>query len=131
MNVVELCMGCMEDRSSAPVCPRCGWREGSVPDSPLHLPARTVLQEQYLLGRVLGHGGFGITYLGWDLNLECKLAVKEYLPNGVAIRATGRATVSPYSGQSRKDFEWGLEKFLDEARVLARFKHVRGIASVL
>jgi serine/threonine protein kinase len=97
----------------------------------VHLEPRTVLLDQYLLGRVLGHGGFGITYLAWDLNLETKLAVKEYLPTGVATRTSGQTTVAAYSGQSKQDFEWGLEKFLDEARVLAKFKHLAGIASVV
>ena len=123
-------MGCMERLSDTAVCPRCGWRDVTAPESPLYLPPRTTLQEQYLVGRVLGHGGFGITYLGWDLNLESKLAVKEYLPSGVATRTTGTVTVSPFSGQARQDFDWGLEKFLEEGRVLARFKSHPGIASV-
>src|SRR5438552_18599933 len=106
MRAEDLCMGCMEIRESSLECPGCNWREGTLPDSPLHLNPRTVLMDQYLLGRVLGHGGFGITYLAWDLNLECKLAVKEYLPGGVATRASGQTTVAPYSGQAKQDFDW-------------------------
>jgi len=130
MNPADLCMGCMEPRSTAGACPRCGWHEGTAPESPLHLPAGTALHDQYVLGRVLGHGGFGITYLAWELNLACKLAVKEYLPHGVAARTTGDTTVRPFSAQARQDYEWGLEKFLDEARTLARFQQTPGIASV-
>ncbi len=67
----ELCMGCMEPRAGI-VCALCGWTEGSPPVSPIFLPPRTVLDKRYLLGRVLGAGGFGITYLAWDLNLDLK-----------------------------------------------------------
>jgi serine/threonine protein kinase len=123
-------MGCMERGGDSGAC-ACGYRDGSPTDSPLHLEPRTVLLDQYLLGRVLGHGGFGITYLAWDLNLETKLAVKEYLPTGVATRTAGQTTVAPFSGQSKQDYEWGLEKFLEEARVLARFKQHPGIVSVV
>jgi serine/threonine protein kinase len=131
METTELCMGCMEPRGSAEVCPNCGWREDQAPDSPLYLRQRTLLQEQYLVGRVLGHGGFGITYLGWDVNLALKLAVKEYLPSNVATRAPGSSKVTAYTSRTTQDYQWGLEKFLDEARVLARFQNHPGIVSVL
>jgi serine/threonine protein kinase len=130
MTSVDLCMGCMEVRGPTPACPSCGWREDQVPDSPLYLLPRAVLQNQYLLGRVLGHGGFGITYLGWDLNLATKLAVKEYFPSNVATRASGTVSVRPYGSRSEQDYQWGLEKFLEEARVLARFQNQPGIVSV-
>src|SRR5438046_1344859 len=97
MKPADFCMGCMEPLGGAAFCKNCGWRAGALPESGIQLPPETVLQNQYLLGRVLGHGGFGITYLAFDLNLACKLAVKEYLPNGVAMRSGGRTTVSPYS----------------------------------
>jgi serine/threonine protein kinase len=131
MNPADFCPGCMEQTSAAPICPNCGWDLDAAPESALRLPPRTILQNQYLIGRVLGHGGFGITYLALDLNLACKLAVKEYLPYGVAARAGGSAQVTPFSTQTRQDFEWGLEKFLEEGRTLARFQRNPGIASVV
>jgi serine/threonine protein kinase len=121
----------MEDRGTSAACPHCGWQETVTPESPHYLAPRTTLQEQYLLGRVLGHGGFAITYLAWDLNLARKLAVKEFLPSGIATRAAGSTSVVTYSGQAKTDFEYGLEKFLEEARVLARFQNHPGIISVL
>lgn len=131
VDVAKLCMGCMEDRGSETVCPRCGYREGADPASPLHLRPRTELQGQYLVGRVLGHGGFGITYLSWDLNLERKVAVKEYMPGGVAVRTQHATEVMPSSGDMRKDFEYGLQRYLDEARTVARFQAHPAIVSVL
>lgn len=130
-DVSNLCMGCMEDRGPAAQCTHCGYTEGTKPDSPLHLRARTELHGQYVVGRVLGHGGFGITYLGWDLNLERKIAIKEYLPSGVAVRNELSAEVMPFSGETRKDFEYGLEKYLDEARTVARFQTHPAIVHVL
>ena len=87
---------------------------------PIHaLPQGYRLQE-YELVRVLGFGGFGMTYLGFDHNLNKAVAIKEYLPSDIATR-TGNNSVAPQASQFQDDFEWGLERFLDEARTLARF----------
>ncbi len=85
------------------------------------LPQGHRLQE-YELVRVLGFGGFGMTYLGFDHNLDKAVAIKEYLPSDIAVR-TGDNSVAPQASQFRGDFEWGLDRFLDEARALARFDH--------
>ncbi len=85
------------------------------------LPQGYRLQE-YELVRVLGFGGFGMTYLGFDHNLNKAVAIKEYLPSDIAIR-TNDNSVAPQVSQFQDDFEWGLERFLDEARTLARFDH--------
>ena len=78
--------------------------------------------ENYRLETVLGHGGFGITYRAKDGDLQKTVAVKEYLPREVAFRGQD-STVVPLSDSDRETFEWGLERFLDEARTLARFEH--------
>ncbi len=127
----QLCMGCLTDKGAAQVCPACGWRETAQPESTLYLPPRTVLHGQYLIGRVLGHGGFGITYLAWDLNLGIKLAIKEFLPQQLAVRSSDQMTVRVHRGQSQEAFAHGLDKFLDEARTLARFQGHSSIVSVL
>ena len=75
----------------------------------------------YRVVRVLGAGGFGITYLCEHAGLGVQVAVKEYLPNEIAVR-DGTA-VQPKSAGDREGFEWGLSRFLDEAKTLARFKH--------
>ena len=75
----------------------------------------------YRVGGVLGVGGFGVTYLCEHASLAVQVAVKEYLPNEIAVRdGTG---VYPKSAGDREGFEWGLSRFLDEARTLARFEH--------
>ncbi|MEE8370678.1 MAG: serine/threonine-protein kinase, partial [Sphingomonadales bacterium] len=77
--------------------------------------------EEYEIVRVLGSGGFGITYLAFDDNLDKAVAIKEYLPSDLAVRHD--QSVVPKSTSDKSDFEWGLERFLDEAKTLARFKH--------
>ena len=73
MTEEHICMGCMEERGGETQCPHCGWKEGTPPSSPLYLTPRTVLGDQFLVGRVLGHGGFGlmlITTLGKGLQFS-------------------------------------------------------------
>jgi serine/threonine protein kinase len=76
----------------------------------------------YRIGRVLGQGGFGITYEAFDTNLETPVAIKEYLPKEFAVREQD-STVRPFTEDRKKMFEWGLERFLQEARNLAKFHH--------
>ena len=72
--------------------------------------------------QVLGHGGFGLTYLGTNLTLNMRVAIKEYLPSDWAVRVQDRSVV-PKSAADAENFEWGLNCFLEEARTLAKFKH--------
>jgi serine/threonine protein kinase len=85
------------------------------------LPSGYRLHE-YLLMRVLGAGGFGITYLGFDKNLDKPVAIKEFLPLDIAIRHGGTSVI-PKSSSDQENFEWGLDRFLDESRTLAMFDH--------
>ena len=89
---------------------------------PLHALSQGYRLQEYELVRVLGFGGFGMTYLGFDHNLDKAVAIKEYLPSDIAIRTADRS-VAPQASNFRGDFQWGLERFLDEARTLARFDH--------
>ena len=85
------------------------------------LPASHRLNE-YRIERVIGSGGFGITYLAWDIQLDKAVAIKEYLPSDFAVRSDA-ASVRPKSTADQDDYQWGLARFLDEARTLARFEH--------
>ena len=75
----------------------------------------------YRVVRILGVGGFGVTYLCEHGGLGVQVAVKEYLPNEIAVR--DGTEVHPKSAGDREGYEWGLSRFLDEARTLARFEH--------
>jgi serine/threonine protein kinase len=110
-------------------CSQCGF-DNEQPKEPHHLPPRSILAGKYLVGKVLGEGGFGITYLGFDLNLNIKVAIKEYFPSGFVTRTGGGTTVTPFTGSSAEYYSNGIEKFLNEARSLARFHNLDGIVEV-
>ncbi len=76
----------------------------------------------YEIKSILGQGGFGITYLAYDLNLEREVAIKEYMPTEFSVRE-GDSSVHPSSGNTTAQFEWGLDRFIQEARTLSRFEH--------
>jgi formylglycine-generating enzyme required for sulfatase activity len=118
-----LCPGCFSEKGRTSYCPYCGYDE-TVERGPLVLPHRTLLHGQFVVGRVLGKpGGFGITYLGWDLNLQTRVAIKEFLPRDLAGRSAVRATVDVHSHDEGEQFRFGLEQFLREARTLAQLDH--------
>jgi serine/threonine protein kinase len=94
----------------------------------LALPSGYMINE-YRIERILGGGGFGITYLAHDTHLDCRVAIKEYLPRDVSVRAPDMS-VQPRSGEAAKGFAWGLQRFLLESRALASFHHA-GIVRVL
>jgi serine/threonine protein kinase/HAMP domain-containing protein len=104
-------------------------RPGAAPLVRLPEPRRLPLAlapgfrlHEYRIERVLGQGGFGITYLATDVHLNSRVAIKEYLPEEIAFR-TGDRSVSPNASQHRDRYREGLENFLVEARTLATFRH--------
>ena len=105
--------------------------------SPRCLPVNTVLAGKYLVGTVLGEGGFGITYAGYDLNMETRIAIKEYFPVELVSRDTTRRTegggsdrVISLSGEKSKTYQQGLKKYVDEARNVSQFSGTPGVVSV-
>ena len=128
----QLCFGCFIESATPGPCPRCGYDlEERAREFPTALSAGSVLAGKYLAGRVLGKpGGFGIAYLGYELNLQARVAIKEYMPRELVTRDSGDgATVVPHSGEDGDIFLYGLEGFLEEARTLAKLDH-RNIVEV-
>ncbi len=87
------------------------------------LPTEYYLSKEYRIEKILGDGGFGITYLAWDNNLNCYVALKEYLPNDIAIRNGDNLSIYPKSTGDETAFNWGLNCFIQEAKTLAQFNH--------
>ena len=92
-----------------------------MPEVANALPSGYSLHE-YRIDSLLGAGGFGLTYLATDANLNLKVALKEYLPADVAVRGED-STVQPKSATASDSFKWGLQRFMEEARTLASFRH--------
>lgn len=116
-----VCCNCFQNTgASSAVCPYCGYDPREKDRHPLALPCGTALGGRYILGRVLGQGGFGITYVAQDHKTKKRVAVKEYFPDTVAARVGGR-TVSACSGEKEENFLYGRARFLEEAKTLAEF----------
>ena len=122
MNEKLICYNCFREKAEeGGACPYCGYDpSGAAEEYPLALPHGSVLNGRYILGRVLGQGGFGITYVAKDYKTDGIMAVKEYLPDEFATR-TGTHEVTSYVGERRDNFEYGKECFLKEAETLAKF----------
>ena len=124
-----LCPSCFSGTGGAQTCPVCGYTPAGESDWN-RLPPGTVLRERYAVGGALGQGGFGVTYLGLDLLLHTRLAIKEYYPSGICARNPENRSVRHASRDLEEDFKKGMEKFLEEARTLARFEDHPNIVSV-
>ena len=123
------CYNCMRDKGEAAACPYCGLDNSMEPASH-HLRPGTVLARKYTVGYVIGEGGFGITYIGRDSTLDMRVAVKEYYPSGYATRSGSSAEVSVSAEKNRNMFTKGRERFLLEARNVAKFSSLPGIVDV-
>jgi len=99
-------------------CP-CGLNEESYIPAFHQLQPGTVLQGRYLVGKVLGEGGFGITYVGRELKLGLKIAIKEYYPSGSATRTSSQSSEVHSAYGNDDTFAKGKEKFLQEAKTMA------------
>ena len=126
------CFNCFQPRDGeAGPCPHCGYDPAADQGKyPFALPHGSILAGQFITGRVLGQGGFGITYLARDNKLDVKVAIKEFLPDSMAVRASGDHQVTVYTGQREENFRYGMDRFLDEARVLAKFQGNPNIVGV-
>ena len=91
-------------------------------DSRSHLLPNTVIAGSYRIERVLGAGGFAVTYAAEDTGLRVKVAIKEYYPEEFGVRDASMS-VRPKSERHKSAFQWGRSSFLQEARTLARFEH--------
>ena len=131
---LKRCYGCMRELSAPGiVCPNCGYDNTKDPGlQPSHvLPCGTILNGQYLVGRSLGQGGFGITYIGYDLNLDIPVCIKEYYPEGsvsrVAEQSSGVYWGSSDYAQTLRD---GRISFVREARKAVKLRDLNHVVTV-
>ncbi len=127
----RLCMGCMQEyEDKYEICPYCGYQADSQANQAYYLTPGAILNKRYIVGKVLGAGGFGVTYVGWDYLMKRKVAIKEYLPSDLATRMPGQEELVLYGGEQEIQFRDGVKKTMEEARHLARFSSIPGIVHV-
>ena len=125
------CMNCMKEYEEGQAkCPRCGYVRGTRPREIYHLYPEMELADRYIIGTVVGFGGFGVLYRAWDRKLEHMVAIKEYYPAGMVTRIPGQKEVILYTGKKHDEYKNGLTRFLDEARNTARFSSNPNIVNV-
>ena len=130
IDISRICYGCFIEKSTLGACPRCGFDPSTVRHPPVALPLGTLLNSRYLTGRVLGMGGFGITYLAYDTTLESCVALKEYFPSGLAIRDSDHLSLIVTSYNEQSQFDYGASKFLEESKILAKLRTIPHIVTV-
>lgn len=124
-----ICFSCMSPLEfPGEVCRHCGHDNHHRSNDNGFLPA-SLLQNQYFVGRMLGRGGFGATYLGFDLALERKVAIKEYYPLMLVTRYGQDPALHPYAN-SEEEFQRGRERTLEEGRMVACIGQVSGIVQM-
>lgn len=126
----KICTFCAAEAAEN-ICTNCGKDISEYQPAPHHLQPGTILAGKYMVGGVLGEGGFGITYIGRDTILDMTVAIKEYFPSGVVNRNNTISTeITSPIGDAITFFEKGKKSFLDEARILAKFSKEQSIVSV-
>ncbi len=130
MNFGSLCLACFQNTGGLNPCPHCGADAAHIQTSFQHLTPGTILNNNYLIGKALGQGGFGITYIAWDLNAWRIVAVKEYYPSGLVTRERG-FFVSPIDDEARSKLKKGVNLFFKEALILGNFSVHPNIVNVI
>lgn len=131
--IVNRCINCMQNiEMDTQICPCCGFDQRDYVQPPHALKTGTILCGRYLVGRVLGQGGFGITYVGYDLKLEILVAVKEYYSAWFASRDGSRSNELSwhFTDTQRQNWQAGVGHFLTEAKKMAKLDGVAGMVRV-
>ncbi len=126
----ELCMNCFSVKGQYEVCPYCGYVEGTPPVQPHCLTPGTILGDHFIVGTVIGFGGFGITYKCYDTTLGIIVAAKEFYPMGLVNRSPGETKVGLLSGERREQYNTQLKRFFMEAQSVAQFGKAKDIVNI-
>lgn len=131
MNALHLCTNCFRIKGNNVVCPHCGKKSAPNPIEAYHLQPGTVLNGRYLIGKVVGYGGFGVIYKSFDMTLGIVVAIKEFFPVNLVCRVPGETKVSVFSGDRDVEFRKGIDRFLEEARKMAAFGKNPNIVDIM
>lgn len=131
MEISKICIYCMSGIVNGDVCTHCGKNAASDQSRPAHtLPARYMLcGGQYILGQILGSGGFGITYLAWDQKFKRKVAVKEFFPRHLVVRDETGICIRVHN-EKRAEFDHAKMRFQEEAQTLYELRNIPEVIDV-
>ncbi len=124
-----LCSGCFAPIKKEP-CKKCGFSEESCSADNIALPCGAILMGNFLIGSVIGKGGFGITYRAYDVKYDKVIAIKEYFPIELAVREPDGTGLMVRDRKSAEIFKHGMEKFYNEASFVANFSNNPNIVRV-
>ena len=123
---MKRCESCFREYEGG-LCPHCG----GARNEEHQLQVGTIVRDRYQIGRALGQGGFGITYIAWDILMQRCVAVKEFYPSGVVFRKSMTCTVECSTTTVISHYERSLERFLREAQALVKFQDIPEVVSIL
>ena len=132
MKFNEVCINCFKEINGFEVCPHCGFIQSEKPKQLNHLYPFVLLNNRYVIGRVINNGGFGVVYKAYDTNLNTVVAIKELFPtqNSMVTRVPGTTKVITYSGEKGEQFAIQKKRFLSEARTMSKLASCEGIVDV-
>ena len=134
VNGRERCVGCMKPLTAEGRCAYCGLQQDKYRPIPRCLRPGMCLRDRYILGRVLGEGSFGISYIAWDCLLDTVVAIKEYFPASLVSRHISEededTNVYIYEKRESQKYQESLKKYLGEAKSLSAYYDLDGIVSV-
>ncbi|MCR4599314.1 MAG: protein kinase [Acetatifactor sp.] len=127
---MKRCLNCMKEYEEGnSICPHCGYVEGTKPKEIYYLKPGTILHDQYIIGTTVDAGGFGIVYRAWDTALARMIAIKEFFPMGYVNRIPGHKEIMVFANK-KQEFKKEVQRFLEEAKYLARFSNHPNIINV-
>ena len=130
-DIRTICPNCFSTLDKSGFCFRCRKRLGALSSPQLALQPRTILKERYMVGRPLGMGGFGMTYLAWDRYTSTKVAVKEFFPKGYTTRIPMTDKVTVLQQTYAASFKQWLAAFIQETQMLTNIHRMPGVVRIL
>lgn len=124
----NLCMGCMQEKGESPVCPHCGYEEGT-PHFASYLPPHTMIDSRYLVGRVLSYNGESVIYIGYDTMSDRRVDIREYFPDTLAGRNSDGRSVRVNEGRQIQ-FKAYMGDYLEMIRKLSRMRTLSCVVQV-
>lgn len=126
----KTCPDCFKGILESGKCNRCGFEIQHEKQNSLRIETFSKLKQRYIVGRILGYGGFGITYKVYDTKQDRICAVKEFIPMGLVARRSQGTQIYVTSSAYEGDFEHGKKRFIEEARVLMQLDHIPEVVKI-